>query len=41
MSDGGAGSGNAGDGLRVLPAGREPDQPWLSINELQLTFNQI
>ena len=30
----------AADGLRLLPAGRKTDLPWLNINELQLTFNQ-
>ena len=30
----------AADGLRLLPAGRKTDLPWLNIDELQLTFNQ-
>ena len=30
----------AADGLRLLPAGRNTDLPWLNIDELQLTFNQ-
>ncbi|MFI5455455.1 MAG: choice-of-anchor Q domain-containing protein [Isosphaerales bacterium] len=30
----------AADGLRLLPAGRKTDLPWLNIDTLQLTLNQ-
>jgi Dockerin type I domain len=30
----------AADGLRLLPAGRNTDLPWLGINELQISLNQ-
>ncbi len=30
----------ASDGLRLLPAGRSTDLPWLGIDELSITFNQ-
>jgi hypothetical protein len=30
----------AADGLRLLPAGRNTDLPWLDINQLQITLNQ-
>jgi hypothetical protein len=30
----------AADGLRLLPAGRNRDLPWLGINRVQITFNQ-
>ncbi len=30
----------ADDGLRLLPAGRNTDLPWLGINELLITFNE-
>jgi autotransporter-associated beta strand protein len=29
----------AGDGIRLLPAGRKTDLPWLSINQLQITLS--
>ena len=30
----------ASDGLRLLPAGRSTDLPWLGIDELAITLNQ-
>ncbi len=30
----------AADGLRLLPAGRNNDLPWLGIDQLQVTFNE-
>ena len=30
----------AGDGLRLLPAGRNTDLPWFGINKLQITLSQ-
>ena len=30
----------AADGLRLLPAGRNTDLPWLGIDELQITLDQ-
>src|SRR5262249_39318332 len=30
----------AADGIRLLPAGRNTDLPWLSINQLQITLGQ-
>ncbi len=30
----------AADGLRLLPAGRNTDLPWLDIDDLAITFNQ-
>ena len=30
----------AADGMRLLPAGRNTDLPWLGINQLQLTLGQ-
>ena len=30
----------AADGLRLLPAGRNTDLPWLGVNQIQITLNQ-
>ncbi len=39
-TDGNAALQTAADGLRLLPAGRNTDLPWLGIDELQISFNQ-